>query len=110
MLTCSVSFDPRMIPSYIAKLFIQDPEDLTEQVVHKMIRIGLPVALVFGPRHVVIEFFNDVADDAEKQNKILVENREKMVDNTQSFQLSGLTDEQRRAILMFGGYGIGAKH
>jgi hypothetical protein len=110
MLTCSVAFDPRKIPPYIAKLFIPDPEDLYENIVHKMIRIGVPMALIFGPRYKVVEFFNDVANVAEEQNKIFVEKQEKMMDNVKSFRASGLTDEQKRALKMFSGYGKGATH
>lgn len=102
LLTCTISYDPLMITPFIQKLFIYDPEDDMDNVVHKMIRIGVPTAYIFGSIDTLFEFFNSLADSALTDNQLIVDNRDNRVDNSNStFNISQLTDEQVQQLRLF---------
>lgn len=92
MVTCAVAYNPRNIPPFIKQLFIPDSSDYNEDIVHKMIQVGIPINYVFGPRENLLEFFANLVKDSP------VDKNKKMLDN-RSFDISKMNDEDQLKLL-----------
>lgn len=92
MVTCAVAYNPRNIPPFIKNLFTPDRSDYNEEVVHKMIQVGVPISYIFGPRENLLEFFATIAKDSP------VDKNKKVLDNV-SFDLSRMNDEDQLKLL-----------
>jgi hypothetical protein len=92
MVTSAVAYDPHNIPQFIKKLFVPDRSDYNEEVVHKMIQVGIPISYIFGPREKLLEFFANLVKDSP------VDKNKKVLDNV-SFDVSRMNDEDQLKLL-----------
>lgn len=110
LVICAINYDPNTATAYLRKLFANSStfDSVDENI--KMIRIGIPLANVFGPREEIIKFLQEVVDDAVIEKiESTVENSKEISDNT-SFDTSKLSQEQIQQLSMFTNQGKGAKH
>ncbi len=110
LIICAVNYNADGATPYLKKLFAtSDPVDSMDENI-KMIRIGIPVALAFGPRRDIIKFLHDTVDGAIIEKiETTVENTREISDNN-SFDTSKLSSEQLEQLSLFTHQGKGAKH
>lgn len=109
LIICTISYEPNKSTSFIQKLFPPSPIDHLVARTHKLIRIGIPIAYVFGTKEELVEFLHQVADRTfDEKTKDNVEHQSEQEENVR-FDTTHLTEEQVQQMLLFGNT-KGAKH
>lgn len=112
LVVCAINYEESHSTPYLKKLF--SSSDMVDNVAPnmKMIRIGLPLAYVFGEKKPIIDFLYSVVDEAIIERiESSVDFANETSDNTQSsFDTSKLTEQQTEQLNLFLNHGRGVKH
>lgn len=99
LVVCAIRYDPTDSTDYLHKLFNHQYDNENDNV--KMMRVGIPVTHVFGPKEELVQFLYSVLDDS------VIEKFESSAKNPQkqredvAFDISKLSIDQQKQFELF---------